>query len=96
MKYIDFNDCSDMVDSAAYDPRRHRLFLRFISGSSWAGDKDYYYDGVKPHAFRNIVEAFENHRSVGRAIHANVDLGDGVSFYSDHSKSLVTMAGTVH
>lgn len=96
MKYIEFNGRSSMVDSAAYDPRHHRLFLRFTSGSSWAGDKDCYYDDVKPHAFRNIVEAFENHRSVGRAIHANVDLYDGVSFYSDHNKSLVTMAGTIH
>lgn len=94
MKYIEFNGRSSMVDSAAYDPSKRRLFLRFNS-DSWYGDKDYYYDGVKPHAFRNIVDAFENGRSVGRAIHANVDLYDGVSFYSDHSKSLVTMAGTV-
>lgn len=94
MKYIEFNGRSSMVDSAAYDPRKHRLFLRFNS-DSWYGDKDYYYDGVKPHAFRNIVDAFENGRSVGRAIHANVNLDDGVSFDSDHGKSLVTMADTV-
>lgn len=95
MKYIEFNGRSSMVDSAAYDPRKRRLFLRFNS-DSWYGDKDYYYDGVKPHAFRNIVDAFENYSSVGRAINANVDLDEGVSFDSDHSKPLVTMAGTIH